>query len=56
MRFKLQAASPEEVGHFMKIHDLRYTDIDSAEKSRLAAQLAAASPNNVRSVQPFHKI
>ena len=48
VRYKLQAASPEEIGHFMKIHDLRYTDIDSAEKNRLAAHLSAASPNNIR--------
>ena len=43
MRFKLQMASPQEVGLFMKLHDLRYTDVDEEEKTRLAAQLVDAS-------------
>jgi hypothetical protein len=45
MRYKLNAASAQEVGLFMKIHDLRFTDVDNEEKNRLANELAAATGN-----------
>ena len=43
IRYKLQVASPQEIGHFMRIHDLRFTDVDDDEKNRLANQLGAVA-------------
>ena len=46
MRFKLQMASPQEITHFMNTNELRYTNVNEEEKTRLAAQLAAAAGAN----------